>query len=409
DVLYFQGDKRKLIVRDSETIDYTGQEKNYSFVVKSGEEPLKITLVWTDYPASLLSAVALVNDLNLLVIDPTGKEYKGNVFWTYSDSASGESRPDYGVYDILNPVEGVVVRNPIPGEWTLRITGYDIPKGPQPFAFVITGIVGKSYHPALAPPTNLWAELEGPSLENVKISWNLSVDDPALVDHYAIYYGTVYNGDGYGYHYLDRVARGAGSYLHLGAGDGDLSNYYYYIQSNGTDNQTGRSLEQVGKFVRNLEEGMQMVSFPLQQKVESVEVVLQTIWDNFDMIRIYDSNQRVWKSLWRIKGYGGISSLSHAIGFWIRMTVADSLVVAGRVVDGASVLLHPGWNLLGYPMLRDTTLSKSFSSVTYLKVEGYDSASPYHLRTMGENSITSPGYAYWVHVDSNQVWRIYNY
>jgi hypothetical protein len=407
DVLYFPGERRKITVRDGETIDYTGQQKNYSFIVKSGAEPLKISLVWTDHPASFLSFQALVNDLNLLVIDPLGNEYKGNVFWTYADSTPGESKPNSGVYDASNPVEGVVVKNPVPGEWTLRVTGYDVPKAPQPFAFVVNGIVKQSYYPPIGPPTNVWAELDGLAYENVTISWVLSSEDPGSVDHYSIYYDTEFDEDGIGYDYLDQVPAGVNSYIHVGAGYGDLTNYYYYVQSNSTGNETGRSLEQVGKFARNLDSGMQLASIPLEQKDDSVETVLQTIWDSFESLQYYDSNQRIWKTLWKVKPWQDISTLTHVTGFWIKMIAQGVLVVAGRVADNVPVQLFSGWNLVGYPCVVNSTISESLYSVSFSRIEGYDNLDPYYLQRLSQDSILEPGYGYWVYVETDQVWTVF--
>ncbi len=409
DVMYFQGERRKLIAVDNETIDYTGQQKNYSFNVKSSAEPLKISLVWTDYPGAIFTFPALVNNLNLLVIDPLGNEYKGNVFWNYSDPNPGESRPNYGFYDMLNPVEGVIVKNPVPGDWTVRITGYDVPKGPQPFAFVVNGIVKPSSVPPIAPPMNVWAELDGASNQNVKITWDLSSDDPGLVDHYAIYFSTDYNEEGAGYRYRGQVAAGNNTFIHPNVGDGNILSFYYYVQSNGTGNETGRSAQQVGKFVRILYQGMELVSIPLELKVDSIQTVLQTVWNSFDMVRVYDATTGSWGSYWAMKGYGEISTLNHETTFWIRMTATDVFVVAGRVIDSVSVQLFSGWNLVGYPCLRNSTVSESFHMVSLVTIEGYETNPPYYLRTLNETSTLATGYGYWVNVQADQTWTIYTY
>ncbi|UCD91996.1 MAG: S8 family serine peptidase [Methanobacteriota archaeon] len=409
DVMYFQGDKRKLIAVDNKTIDYTGQQKNFTFNVKSDTEPLKISLVWTDYPGSIFTFHALVNDLNLLVTDPLGNEYKGNVFWNYSDPNPGESRPDYGLYDMLNPVEGVKVKNPIPGEWSIQITGYDIPKGPQPFAFVVSGIIEPKYIQQIAPPTNIWAEVDGVSNQNVKIAWDLSLDDPGLVDHYSIYFSTDYNEEGAGYRYRGQVPAGNNTFIHPNAGDGNILSFYYYVQANGTGNETGRSGQQVGKFARMLYQGMEFVSIPLELKSDSIQTVLQTVWDSFDMVRIYDTITGDWQSYWGMKAYGEISTLNHEKAFWIRVTEMDVFIVAGRVIDTVSLQLFSGWNMVGYPSLRNSSVSDALYSISYVTIEGYDNNPPYYLRTLNGTSTIATGYGYWVYVQEDQTWTVYTY
>jgi hypothetical protein len=406
DVMYFMGDRRKTLVWDNQSMDSTGDSMIYSFNVKSGLEPLKVNMVYTDYPGALFSSFALVNNLDLEVFDPLGNQYKGNVFWSYSDATPGESRPNWGNFDIRNPVEGVIVKNPMPGYWTVRVTGFDLPKGPQPFAFVVTGMLDPVYVPEIAPPTNVWAEIDGALRQNVLITWEMA--DETGVDHYDIYYSTDYSENG-GYNYLGSTAVGNLSFTHSGAGQGNPLNFFYYVQANGTGNKTGRSSQQVGKFVRLLDQGMNLVSFPLEQRVESLQTVLQTVWDRFDMLRVFDSGTDTWKTYWRHKGYGDLSTLDHRTGFWIRLTAPGFLYVAGRVVETEYVQLVSGWNLMGNPFLHNMTVAESFFNVTYSAIEGYYDTDPYYLREMDDNSTFSPGYAYWVYLETDQFWYVYSF
>lgn len=48
----------------------TGESRIYSFTVGDGSVPLKVTLVWSDYPGSPAASAQLVNDLDLILIDP---------------------------------------------------------------------------------------------------------------------------------------------------------------------------------------------------------------------------------------------------------------------------------------------------------------------------------------------------
>ncbi len=406
-IMYFKGDRKKTIVWDNETVDFTGQQRNYTFTVKSGSEPLRITLVWTDYPGSILSQFALVNNLNLLVTDPLGNEYKGNVFWSYSDATPGESRPNWGFHDIRNPVEGVIVKQPSVGDWTITITGYDLPKAPQPFALVVNGLIKPIYVPQIQTPSNVWAEITGALRQNVLITWDMS--DETGVDHYDIYYSTEYSEEGAGYEYLASVPVGVHSYNHSGAGQGNPLNFFYYVQANGTTNETGRSPQQVGKFVRILEQGMNLVSFPLQQRDESVQKVLQTIWDRFNMLRVFDPLNDQWKTYWRLKGYGEVSTLDHRTGFWINLTAPGYFHVAGRVIDMEPVQLVSGWSLIGNPFLRNMTVAQSFFDVIYNRIESYADLEPYYLREIYDNSTFHPGYAYWIYLETDQTWDVYTY
>lgn len=108
----------------------TGATASHTFDVTSPGMLMKVTLAWSDYPASTTAATTLVNDLDLTVTAPDGTIYSGNVFaggW----SVSG------GNPDRLNNVENVYVFAAAAGTWTINVSGYNIPQGPQPFAMVV--------------------------------------------------------------------------------------------------------------------------------------------------------------------------------------------------------------------------------------------------------------------------------
>ncbi len=109
----------------------TGGSSTQTFTVEPGAT-FKATLVWSDYPSTEAAAKNLVNDLDITVTGPGGVVYRGNVFaggW----SATG------GAADRTNNVENVYVPNAAGGTWTVAVTGFNGPFGPQPFALVVDG------------------------------------------------------------------------------------------------------------------------------------------------------------------------------------------------------------------------------------------------------------------------------
>ena len=105
------------------------QSWSTNYYVENSSEPLRVTIVWSDYPAAPYAGITLVNNLDLTVIGPGGTYY-GN-----------------GAPDNRNNVEQVELVSPSIGLYTIRINGTNIPQGPQPFAFVISGALD------LTPPT----------------------------------------------------------------------------------------------------------------------------------------------------------------------------------------------------------------------------------------------------------------
>lgn len=127
---------------DEEVSLQTGEHVNYT-VNPTSNNPLKITLVWTDVPGTTSSSQHLINDLDLKVTAPDDVVYYGNEGLLNSKwSFTG------GSYDRLNNVENVFIENPMEGDWVIEITGYNIPmdgnpktqKTDQSFALVASGV-----------------------------------------------------------------------------------------------------------------------------------------------------------------------------------------------------------------------------------------------------------------------------
>ncbi|HVZ94052.1 MAG TPA: S8 family serine peptidase, partial [Phycisphaerales bacterium] len=133
--LYFPGDARHMLavsdIRNANGLS-TGQQDEEVVAVGAGQV-LRVTLVWTEPPASIGASFAAVNDLDLQVIAPgTGGTFKGNVF-------SGGVSVVGGVKDDRNNVEQVLLAAPLPGTYTVRVSAPAVNVGPQGYALVVTG------------------------------------------------------------------------------------------------------------------------------------------------------------------------------------------------------------------------------------------------------------------------------
>ena len=83
--------------------------------VEGSDQPLKVTMTYTDVPGFPGAVPALVNDLDLEVVGPDGTLYRGNQF------GAGESVPNPPSSDKLNNVEGVSILQPVPGDYLVRV------------------------------------------------------------------------------------------------------------------------------------------------------------------------------------------------------------------------------------------------------------------------------------------------
>jgi subtilisin-like proprotein convertase family protein len=130
--MHFAGENRALWI--DEHAGFTGPgdpDVIYQLEVLDGSEPLRVTLVWSDYPSTPAASVHLLNDLDLRVDGASGG-FLGNNFH------QNQSWP-HGSVDRLNNVEQIHITDPEPGVHTLRVSAHAVPHGPQPFAVVVSG------------------------------------------------------------------------------------------------------------------------------------------------------------------------------------------------------------------------------------------------------------------------------
>lgn len=107
-----------------------GESTAYQLTVPAGTPVLKVTAAWTDQPGSTVAAKALVNDLDLELVDPSSGIHRPWVL----DKANPSSAATRAI-NTLDNVEQVLVTSPQQGTWTVRMKGSDVQSG-QAFAVV---------------------------------------------------------------------------------------------------------------------------------------------------------------------------------------------------------------------------------------------------------------------------------
>lgn len=113
-----------------------GETNTYTLAVPEGAGQVKVTLVWDDPAAAENAAIALVNDLDLIVLDPNQtRAYP----WTL-DPANPAADAVQTQEDHLNVVEQVSVDAGVsPGDWTIQVVGRNVPiHSPQKFSLAFT-------------------------------------------------------------------------------------------------------------------------------------------------------------------------------------------------------------------------------------------------------------------------------
>lgn len=97
---------------------------SFQVMVTNSAAPLDVQLCWIDYPALENAGHAIVNDLDLVAVSPSGRVIYGNC-GAFADELDDGETP----YDDLNNNEGIRVSGPETGTWTIAVNGEVVPWG----------------------------------------------------------------------------------------------------------------------------------------------------------------------------------------------------------------------------------------------------------------------------------------
>ena len=117
-----------------DSVTHTGV-KNHTITVPSGVSEVRVMVYWHDYEATAGAAKALVNNLDMKVTTPSSTQ----VFpWILNPTKNATlvNLPAVQGVDTLNNVEQVTIPNPAAGNYTVTVTGTQVPQGPQRYYMV---------------------------------------------------------------------------------------------------------------------------------------------------------------------------------------------------------------------------------------------------------------------------------
>ncbi|MFN3918599.1 MAG: S8 family serine peptidase [Flavobacteriales bacterium] len=112
-----------------------GESNTHTINVPAGTIELRVMVYWTDYEGTANSTKALVNDINITLTDPSGSIFSP---WVLDPTPTVSALNNDAVrgIDDLNNVEQVTIENPTTGNYTVSVSGFNIPMGPQAYYLV---------------------------------------------------------------------------------------------------------------------------------------------------------------------------------------------------------------------------------------------------------------------------------
>lgn len=149
-----------------------------SFTIQAPDNALnlKVTLAWTDPPASVNAATALVNDLDL-ILRRENEQWRPWVLSTFPHSDS-LSLPARRGADYLNNQEQVALANPAGGAYEIEVSAANLPQGPQEFFVAWQWDTGGHFQWIF--PVHLDNATSG---QRVPVRWETTVEGPAVLEY----------------------------------------------------------------------------------------------------------------------------------------------------------------------------------------------------------------------------------
>lgn len=246
--------------------------------------------------------------------------------------------------------------------------------------------------------------------ENITVTWERSGDDGQGdddVNRYVVYRSSDYNGP---YSPVDTILANGSRYYNwtdAGKGIGNLVDYFYYISCYDSLSEV-RTPETVGKVVRHVYGGSNLLSIPVSLEDKSVSAALATI--NFDYVRSYNASDAndPWKSFHRFKYSNDLLVVHPLDGLWVNCLSEGNLTVIGIIQPSYDVGILRGWNLVGYPSFDPTfTVADLKAKIGATRVEGFSPSSPpYFLTVLPDDYVLKAGESYWIKSPSRNIWTI---
>ncbi|MEC9208971.1 MAG: S8 family serine peptidase [Bacteroidota bacterium] len=123
-----------------DSISHLGNN-THNITIPTGTKQLKLMVYWHDKQASASASIALINNLDISLSEPSGTNYQPWVL-DHTPNTSNLNQPATRGVDDRNNMEQITLDNPADGNYTLSVSGTSIPYGPQKY-YVVYDIISE--------------------------------------------------------------------------------------------------------------------------------------------------------------------------------------------------------------------------------------------------------------------------
>ena len=107
-----------------------------------------------------------------------------------------------------------------------------------------------------------------------------------------------------------------------------------------------------------------------------------------------------------------LECIDHTMGFWIHITQPGETIFiynGAQPTENQSIILYPGWNLVGYPSLTRYNRIDALNNLTFGSdvdsIWTFDAAIQ-KWEELGESDYFEIGKGYWIHAKIKCVWEV---
>ncbi len=156
----------------------------------------------------------------------------------------------------------------------------------------------------------------------------------------------------------------------------------------------------------NLVAGWNLISIPWLTTPTEIGAALSGI----NWTRAMVCENEVWKTYGtaRLAKYNlGFPLVDNTMGIWVYVSTDSVLSGPGDSIGSTDILLHKGWNLVGYPSGNGTkTVADALLGIPYDYVQTYNTTTG-QMDILASTDIMEPGKGYWIHTTAAAIWTVY--
>ena len=119
-----------------------GLTNSHTINVPAGTTQVRFMVYWSDSAAAAGADPALVNDLDLVVTNPSNDTFQPWILDPTPDPITLNNPATNGP-DHLNNMEQVLINEPIAGDYDIDISGFNVPMGPQEY-FIVYELISEN-------------------------------------------------------------------------------------------------------------------------------------------------------------------------------------------------------------------------------------------------------------------------